>query len=191
LIDAADGFVLAGDDAARVGAVLAQACALPGGLAGGYHVRDLADGAVRRIDALSDAGRIAAALAALAETQRARPVADKPVDPALVRRLLRLRRDRDRWLPAEIFADPAWDMLLDLLAAQLEGKRVPVSSLCIAAAVPTTTALRWVRGLTEAGLFERRVDPDDARRAHISLSPDAAAGVLGWLRAFSDSFAPR
>jgi DNA-binding MarR family transcriptional regulator len=82
-------------------------------------------------------------------------------------------------------------MLLDLTAAQLEGKPVPVSSLCIAAAVPTTTALRWIRSLSEAGLFERRVDPSDARRTYINLSSDAASAMLGYLRGFSAQFSPR
>ncbi|MFZ4690268.1 MAG: winged helix DNA-binding protein [Polymorphobacter sp.] len=116
---------------------------------------------------------------------------DRPVDAALVRRLLRVRRDRDRYFPADIFADPAWDMLLDLIAAQLEGRQLPVSSLCIAADVPTTTALRWVRSLTEAGIFERSVDPADARRSHVRLSDTAATAMLAWLRAFSAQFVPR
>ena len=50
-----------------------------------------------------------------------------------------------------IFADPAWDMLLDLMEAEIEQPRVAVSSLCIAAAVPATTALRWLKTLTEPG----------------------------------------
>jgi hypothetical protein len=41
----------------------------------------------------------------------------------------------------DLFADPGWDILLDLYAARQEGKQVSVSSLCIAAAVPPTTAL--------------------------------------------------
>src|SRR5690606_9764038 len=70
-----------------------------------------------------------------------------------VRDLLRARRLRDEFLPGDLFADPAWDMLLDLFAARLEQERVSVSSLCIASAVPPTTALRWIRTLTEKGLL--------------------------------------
>ena len=43
-------------------------------------------------------------------------------------------------LQEELFADPAWDMLLDLLQAQISHLRVPVSSLCIAAAVPASSS---------------------------------------------------
>lgn len=188
LADRADGFVFADDDAATIRQVVAGITAGTPAL----QVRDLSDGTARTINALSaEAGRIADALARLADQQRDGGVAQQPVDAAFVRRLLKVRRDRDRFFPAEIFADPAWDMLLDLIAAQLEGKPVPVSSLCIAAAVPTTTALRWIRSLSEAGLFVRQTDPADARRTWISLAPDAAEAMLAWLRLFAGQFAVR
>jgi hypothetical protein len=102
---------------------------------------------------------------------------DETVDADTVRNLIRIRRLRDQFFPRDLFADPAWDMLLDLMAARLEENRVAVSSLCIAAAVPATTALRWIRTLTEHGLFVRRADPEDGRRIFIELS-DAAAEAL-------------
>lgn len=83
-----------------------------------------------------------------------------------VRAVIRARRMRDQFFTGELFADPAWDMLLDLFASELEGRRVSVSSLCIAAAVPPTTALRWIGAMHDAGLFERQADPNDRRRAY-------------------------
>jgi hypothetical protein len=186
-IDAAEGFVLPGDTPPVIAAVLARAAA-PAAIPG---VADLSDGVARQINALSaEASRIAEQLARLAEAQRVDP-APTTVDAQLVRRILKLRRDRERYFPAEIFADPAWDMLLDLTAARLEGKRVPVSSLCIAAAVPTTTALRWIRSLTEAGIFDRYTDPTDARRSHIEIAEPAAGAMFAYLRAFSLVFGVR
>lgn len=87
-----------------------------------------------------------------------------------VRRMLRQRRMREQYFPADMFADPAWDMLLDLYAARLERQPVSVSSLCIAAAVPATTALRWIKTMTDAGLFVREADPRDGRRIFIGLA---------------------
>src|SRR5690606_19028413 len=95
-------------------------------------------------------------------------------DPRLVRRIIRQRRLRAKYFGAEFFADPAWDMLLDLTAARAEHARVSVSSLCIASGVPPTTALRWIGQMTEAGLFERQEDETDRRRAFITLSDRAA-----------------
>jgi DNA-binding MarR family transcriptional regulator len=100
-----------------------------------------------------------------------------------VRAVLRLRRLRDQIVSADLFADPAWDILLDLMAAHLEGVRVSVSSLCIAASVPPTTALRWIRQLTEKGLLQRNADPSDGRRIFIALSPEGVDAVNRWFAA--------
>ena len=80
------------------------------------------------------------------------------------------RRLRDRFFDGNLFADPAWDMMLDLFAAELSGRRVSVSSLCIGAGVPQTTALRWIGVLVSRGLFLRRNDPLDGRRIFVELS---------------------
>lgn len=95
-------------------------------------------------------------------------------DPRLVRRIIRQRQLRARFFDEDIFADPAWDMLLDLTAARAEHKRVAVTSLCIASGVPPTTALRWIGQMTEAGLFQRVEDEADRRRAFIALTDKAA-----------------
>jgi DNA-binding transcriptional ArsR family regulator len=95
-------------------------------------------------------------------------------DPRLVRRILRQRQLRARYFDGALFADPAWDMLLDLTAARVEQTRVSVTSLCIASGVPPTTALRWIGQLTEAGLLERVEDDIDRRRVFITLSDRAA-----------------
>jgi DNA-binding MarR family transcriptional regulator len=95
---------------------------------------------------------------------------DHAISAADIRQIVRARRLRDRYVGTGLFEDPAWDMMLDLYAAHLERAHVSVSSLCIAAAVAPTTALRWIARLTEAGLFERRPDPFDRRRAFMSLT---------------------
>jgi DNA-binding MarR family transcriptional regulator len=91
-----------------------------------------------------------------------------------VRQHIRQRQLRGNFLPTELIADPVWDMLLDLYAAQYEGGQVSVSSLCIAAAVPTSTALRWIKTLTRCGWFIRTRDERDGRRVYIHLSDDTS-----------------
>ena len=81
---------------------------------------------------------------------------------------------RARFFDGDLFADPAWDMLLDLTAARAEHSRVSVTSLCIASGVPPTTALRWISQMTDAGLLERAEDETDRRRAFITLTDRAA-----------------
>lgn len=103
-----------------------------------------------------------------------------------VRQVIRQRRLRDELFDSELFADPAWDMLLDLYAARLDRSRVSVSSLCIAAAVPATTALRWIKTLTETGLFERKADQHDARRIFVQLSDEATTAMHRYFARLSD-----
>jgi DNA-binding MarR family transcriptional regulator len=99
-----------------------------------------------------------------------------------VRQVIRARQLRSRYLDEEMFADPAWDMLLDLLQAEIAQHRVPVSSLCIAAAVPATTALRWIKTMTDAGLFRRRADPHDGRRVFVELAPQASEALRRYFK---------
>ena len=92
---------------------------------------------------------------------------------------------RDQFFGVGLFEDPAWDMLLDLFAADLEGARVSVSSLCIAAAVAPTTALRWIAKMVDAGLFAREPDPFDRRRAFMALTGRARDGMRGYFVAMA------
>jgi DNA-binding MarR family transcriptional regulator len=53
-------------------------------------------------------------------------------------------------------------------------------SILDVSAVPPTTALRWIRTMTDRGLFIRRSDPRDGRRVFIDLADDAAAALERW-----------
>jgi len=100
-----------------------------------------------------------------------------------IRAIIRARRLRDSYFKGGLFADPAWDMLLDLLAAHLDRNRVAVSSLCIAAAVPPTTALRYIKTMTDKGVLLRDIDPYDPRRVYIRLSDSAAKALCAYFAA--------
>jgi DNA-binding MarR family transcriptional regulator len=91
-------------------------------------------------------------------------------DAGHVEDLVRARRQRAKFFNPELFADPAWDMLLELYAAALSQRRVSVSSLCIASGVAATTALRWMSALQKDGLIARENDPLDGRRVFVKLS---------------------
>tara|TARA_R110000868_G_scaffold37022_2_gene130978 strand:- start:6992 stop:7408 length:417 start_codon:yes stop_codon:yes gene_type:complete len=91
---------------------------------------------------------------------------------------------RTGFFPDGLFADPAWDMLLDLMHARLNGKKISVSSLCIAARVPATTALRRIGDLVAAGLAVRVKDATDGRRVFIELTPDGTARMERYLDLF-------
>ncbi len=108
--------------------------------------------------------------------------ANQPITEEYVRAVLKLRRSRDRFFEAELFADPAWDILLELYAAALGQRRISVSSLCVGAAVPATTALRWIKALEDKGIIRRAADPMDGRRVFVSLSNEAIIAVGNFFR---------
>ena len=88
----------------------------------------------------------------------------------LVRRILRARAARTEYLSPRLFAEPAWDMLLELYVSHLMQRRVSITDLCEASRVPPTTALRWIDGIMAEGLVCRMRDPLDARRVFIDLT---------------------
>ena len=93
--------------------------------------------------------------------------------PSLARMLYADRRQRERVFAGfDVFGEPGWDVLLDLYAAHSEARAVSVSSACIAAAVPPTTALRWIQMLTDKALLTREPDPFDRRRVNLRLAPE-------------------
>lgn len=102
-------------------------------------------------------------------------------DSALVRQIeliIKARRLRETYLPYVEFGEAAWDILLDLTVARFWSRHTSISSLCIAARVPTTTALRCLKTLTEAAVLERRADPNDGRRSFVQISEAAYRDVL-------------
>lgn len=101
---------------------------------------------------------------------------------ATARHYLRCRWQREAVFSGDLFADPAWDILLDLFASAIEGKQVTVSDACIAAHVPTSTALRWASRLESDGLVTRHRDPADGRRTYLELTPAADKRIAHWLR---------
>ncbi|HEX8364230.1 MAG TPA: hypothetical protein VF603_02985 [Allosphingosinicella sp.] len=108
--------------------------------------------------------------------------ASEPLEiPApLVRAILRIRRLRADYLPAA-GGDPAWSMILELYAAELEGRQLNQSRLTLAAGIPHTTGLRITRTLIGRGVFVRRPDRADGRQLVLSLAAEAADKVRAYL----------
>lgn len=100
---------------------------------------------------------------------------------AFARATARSRQSRARFLDPTLFSDPAWDILLDLASAAFDGKPVPVSSVCAATQAPLSTALRYVRQLTDSGLIRSWRDPGDKRRTLVELQPETFDSMKAYL----------
>jgi hypothetical protein len=95
----------------------------------------------------------------------------------------RSRRLRDTvFQEPGLFGEPGWDILLDLANARASGVRVSVSSACVGACVPSTTALRWLCILEKKGLVEREDDALDGRRTYVKLSRKALTKMEEFFR---------
>jgi DNA-binding MarR family transcriptional regulator len=93
----------------------------------------------------------------------------------------RMRRARDRVMPAGLMGEPAWDILLALYSE--EPGDLTISSLCYGSGVPATTALRWIGVLEKEGLVERSRHQRDGRISLVSLSAEGRAIVERSLKA--------
>jgi hypothetical protein len=119
----------------------------------------------------------------------AAPPEGQPSTVAFARQILVARGRLGNFVDADLFADPARDILLDLFVAGEEGRRISISSCCIAASVPPTTALRWIGMLKKRDLIRETVDPADGRRKWLSLTPDVHNAMRDYLTAIVGMFA--
>lgn len=108
-----------------------------------------------------------------------------PVSPeqltAFIRDQLRRETRRRGIGSGDLFGDPAWAMLLDLLLAKIEGRRVSVSSACIASGAPMSTALRLVRRLVDEEVLCRIPDELDRRRHFLAISAKFEQPLVDYL----------
>lgn len=100
---------------------------------------------------------------------------------------LLMRRKRNDIFGEDLFADPAWDMMLDLYVATKVRRPISVSSCCIASGVPPTTALRWLSELERRDLVRRIDDELDKRRSFVVLTPQAIDMIEATWQHFGDN----
>ncbi len=104
-----------------------------------------------------------------------------------IRQYERRRRRTAIFGNAELFGEPAWDILLDLYIAFIQDKPVSVSSACIGSAAPPTTGLRWLGVLCDQGLTLREHDPNDQRRVLVRLTDRGVAAMDAYFASARDA----
>ena len=100
----------------------------------------------------------------------------------VVAQIISARRKRANRFSANLFADPAWDMMLELFLARLQGRRLATSELARLANVPVTTSLRWIDKLEADGWVRRVPDRHDLRRIFAEISSRGFDTMRSWLR---------
>jgi hypothetical protein len=118
-----------------------------------------------RLLALSEkVGRVAESLAELAlerdSAARSKPGDDTDLSPEAVDWLIRAREERARYVPGDLFGEPAWDLMLHLLHAETVDRRLSISSACVATGLPEKLGRRWLDAMVENGMATVQKDPD-------------------------------
>jgi len=122
---------------------------------------------------------------ALVEDQEGTPAPETPspiARPEYLRALVAARADRDAVFQAGLFCDPSWEMMLDLAVAEAADRPISVTSLCIASGAPTTTALRRIDELKDAGLVDKLPDARDRRRILVRLTAQGREQMEAFMR---------
>jgi DNA-binding MarR family transcriptional regulator len=102
--------------------------------------------------------------------------------------LIKARARRSTFFKASLFSDPAWDILLELFAADCEGRKLSISSVGLSANIAMTTALRWIDVLERDGLVQRQDDPLDGRRRFLTLSCKGFQAMRAYVEADEQAF---
>lgn len=97
------------------------------------------------------------------------------------------RTHRNQIFGEDLFAEPSWDMLLDLYANYRLNRAVTIGDLCVASRAPMSTALRWLGLLERQNLVRRTADPLDRRRAFVALTEEGRIKMERTLDSTNDS----
>ncbi len=145
------------------------------------------------VGVIKDLGSKLAALAEDFDTRASSLVRRQSADPedaldedALAdraREMMAQRRLRRHYLPAELFHEPAWDMLVALFVSHRDDQPMNIKSLVAMADAPVTTSQRWIEHLHKLKLIDRVIDPTDRRRVEVSLSHGGYEAVKAYLQA--------
>lgn len=91
---------------------------------------------------------------------------------SLAKHIYAARAERAKFLGADLFGEPAWDILLSLYVAEHEDRRMKISAACNESGVPASTALRWIERLIELKLLKRFQNHLDSRSSFVELTEE-------------------
>jgi len=102
--------------------------------------------------------------------------------------ILCVRRGREAAMGRELFSDPAWDILLELYAALLGGRKMTLGDVARSIDVPRSTIARWVSVLSDRQLILASVDVEDAAQLWLQLSPKGNAAMKNLVDQWGSAF---
>lgn len=99
----------------------------------------------------------------------------------MARELIHHRRQRRRFFSTGVFGEPAWEMLLALIAQTPGEKAMTFEKLIASVEVPASVGKRWIEYLEGEGLLVRQSVGADDSASLISLTPEAEARLISYI----------
>jgi hypothetical protein len=133
---------------------------------------------------------LAVRMAHLAERHSARRAGEIrafSVSARQVRAVIAARAVRAETVGVDL-ANAGWSLMLVLLLAEMEGRRVRLSRVAEEAGVAPTTGLRWIELLSAAGLIVREPDATRGGSFVLALSAAGAGAMRDYFRAVHAGF---
>jgi DNA-binding MarR family transcriptional regulator len=106
----------------------------------------------------------------------------------IVSHLIYTRQKREAIFTANLFSDPAWDIMLTLFLAQLRHQSVATSDVSISTSIPLTTTHRWIDTLDQKGWIRRAPDPSDQRRIFVELTARGSSAMHAWVADWIENY---
>ena len=107
--------------------------------------------------------------------------------PRLVDQLalsIQVRRMRRTHFGTAQMSGPTWDMMLDLMLANANGRTLSASDLATGAGVPLSSGLRMIAALEVQGLVKRSIDERDRRRSLVRLTEAGTEKMASYFEKF-------
>lgn len=116
------------------------------------------------------------------EMSRRQPTEGDPERRPVAEGILRFFDVANRyWANYAAMSAPELSILMDLYVNEQDCRPVSIGDACIAARVPSTSALRSIDGLIGSGMLVRCPDPRDSRRKLLQLTERSRALVRGFV----------
>lgn len=109
-------------------------------------------------------------------------------EPRLIDQLslsIQVRRMRRNHFGTTQMSGPTWDMMLDLMLANANGRSLSASDLATGAGVPLSSGLRMIAAIEAMGLAKRSIDERDRRRTIVRLTDAGAEKMAGYFEKYA------
>lgn len=101
---------------------------------------------------------------------------------------IQMRRLRKSHFGSAQLSGPTWDMMLDLMLADSNGRELSASDLAAGAGVALSSGLRMIAALEDLGLVRRFIDERDRRRTLVRLTENGAERMASYFEKIGNAW---